>query len=271
MSGQIKIVKSRPVGSGGRELVYWRMDNGNIHTGLCEWTTMPKETLREYVRDIKERIPTGEIRTKEVHTLEIFDGFCDEATRTGLVYRCNRRPKDLREILLKSEKFKHTLRRSFSRDIATQIRSLHVHFQLPHNALRTESFVFFFDDRKHRTPCNEIWVLDWARPPSLDIYQHPEYQADKPAWFYQAWSLMMVLSEIATWEPLDGTVQDKTELLRMRTERKQLLTSSDWEDPQDTKVFQFGFGVLEKDRETLEKYSHWQVKRFYDRLCDLLA
>lgn len=34
--------------------------------------------------------------------------------------------------------------------------------------------------------------------------------------------------------------------------------------------FQFGFGFLEKDRSTLEEYSHWKVKRFYDGLWKLL-
>ncbi|KAJ9131296.1 hypothetical protein NKR23_g11788 [Pleurostoma richardsiae] len=57
------------------------------------------------------------------------------------------------------------------------------------------------------------------------MYQHPEYQVDKSLWFYQVWSLMMVLSEIPEWRPLDGEGQDKAELLKKKWERKRLVMS----------------------------------------------
>ena len=106
-----------------------------------------------------------------------------------------RQPMDLRDVLQKVGKPSGDDRRVLSRIIATQVRSLHVHLQLHHTALRTESFVFFGDAEK--PDLTKPYVLDWARPSSPDMYQHPEYQADKPLWFYQVWSLMMVLSEMA--------------------------------------------------------------------------
>lgn len=103
------------------------------------------------------------------------------------------------------------------------------------------------------------------------MYQHLDYQADKPLWFYQVWSLIMVLSEVAEWQPLDRTSQDRTELSRRQIERKQLVTSPDWKGALTAEIFKFGFGFLEKDCHTLEQYSRWYVGRFYDKLCELLA
>ncbi|SCO86486.1 uncharacterized protein FRV6_10613 [Fusarium oxysporum] len=102
------------------------------------------------------------------------------------------------------------------------------------------------------------------------MYQHPEYQAEKSLWSYQVWSLMMVLSEIAEWQPLDKAFQDDAELRSRKLERKRLATSPGWNGAMTAEIFQYGFGFLEKDRNTLEEYSEWEVKRFYDELCKLL-
>ncbi|KAF4443480.1 hypothetical protein FACUT_1297 [Fusarium acutatum] len=109
-----------------------------------------------------------------------------------------------------------------------------------------------------------------AITPSPEVYQHPEYQAGKPLWSDHVWSLMMVLSEIAEWKPLEKEIQDHAELRSRKLERKRLVTSPGWKDAMTAEFFQFGFGFLEKDRSTLEEYSHWKFKRFYDGLCKLL-
>lgn len=36
-------------------------------------------------------------------------------------------------------------------------------------------------------------------------------------------------------------------------------------------IFKYSLGFLEKDRNTLEHHSRWDVNRCYDRLCELLA
>jgi len=36
-------------------------------------------------------------------------------------------------------------------------------------------------------------------------------------------------------------------------------------------VFQLDFGILDKDRPALEQFSRWDVKRCYDKPCELLA
>lgn len=241
----------------------WLQKGGQAAVGLLEWTTVEPNVFLAYLEDVAERIPTGGNRLEEIHTLKIH-GIFHEGPRTALVYQCSQQPADLRDVLFKVQKPSGEDRRALSRIIATQVRSLYVHFQLRHPGLRTESFVFFGND------LTKPYVLDWARSPSSDIYQHPEYQADKSPWFYQAWSLMMVLSEIAEWRPLDR-FQDKEELLKRKLERKQLVTSLDWKGAPTAEIFKYGFGFLEKDHHTLEGYSRWDIKRFYDTLCELLA
>ncbi|RYC55505.1 hypothetical protein CHU98_g10706 [Xylaria longipes] len=207
-------------------------------------------------------------RPEEVHTLKI-NGLFRQGPRTAIFYECAESPIDLREVLLKVPKPPDSVIRALARVIATQVRSLHVHFQVNHTALRTESFVFLGGKPVDYT---RPYLLDLARPALPDMYRHPEYRGDrKPAWFYQVWALMMVLSEIAEWRALYPSENDEgVELLRRKLNRKRLVTSAEWRSALSTQVFRHGFGILEADRETLETYSRWRIKRFYDKLCELL-
>ncbi|KAJ9133155.1 hypothetical protein NKR23_g10943 [Pleurostoma richardsiae] len=103
------------------------------------------------------------------------------------------------------------------------------------------------------------------------MHQHPEHQPDKPAWFDDVWSMLMVLTEIAEWQPLGNMFRDKVEMRSSQMKRKKLVVTQDWKGAFTAQVFQYGFGFLEKDRQTLEKYSHWKVKDFYDGFCELLS
>ncbi|KAK3333954.1 hypothetical protein B0T19DRAFT_142219 [Cercophora scortea] len=232
MPGPIVNVESNPEGPGGRSMGTWLQKGGQAAVALLEWTTVEPKAFLAYLEDVEERIPTG------------------EGPRAALMYRCSQQPADLRDVLLKVQKPSGEDRRALSRIIATQVRSLHVHFQLPHPCLRTESFVLFGNAEK--PDLTKPYVLDWARPPSNDIYRHPGYQADKSLWFYQAWSLLMVLSEIAEWRPLDrASSEDKEEkLLRRKMERKQLVTRPDWKGAPTAEIFKYGFGFLERDHHT---------------------
>ncbi|KAK0646163.1 hypothetical protein B0T16DRAFT_390645 [Cercophora newfieldiana] len=120
-------------------------------------------------------------------------------------------------------------------------------------SLQAEGFVSFGNAEK--PDLTKPYVLDWARPPSTDMYRHPEYQADKSLRFNQARSLMM----------------DKEELLRRKMDRKQLVIRPGWKGAPTGEIFKYGFGFLEKDHHTLEGYSRWDIKRFYDTLCELLG
>ncbi|EXL72021.1 hypothetical protein FOPG_12377 [Fusarium oxysporum f. sp. conglutinans race 2 54008] len=234
-------VDSNP--EGPRHIGTWSRGE-HTSPGLIEWTIAVPEALKPYLATVQERIPTDENRPEETRTLVIDHLFNDER-RNALIYR-----------------------RALGRIIATQVRSLYVQFQIHHPALRTESFVFFGDP--NRPDFTKPYILDWGRQALPEMYQHPEYQAEKPLWSYQVWSLMMVLSEIAEWQPLDKAFQDDAELRSRKLERKRLATSPGWNGAMTAEIFQYGFGFLEKDRNTLEEYSEWEVKRFYDELCKLL-
>ncbi|KAJ4108309.1 hypothetical protein NW760_003375 [Fusarium oxysporum] len=236
-------VDSNP--EGPRQIGTWSRGE-HTSPGLIEWTTAVPEALKPYLATVQERIPTDENRPEETRTL----------------------PTDLRDGISRIQKPSSEDRRALGRIIATQVRSLYVQFQIHHPALRTESFVFFGDP--NRPDFTKPYILDWGRQALPEMYQHPEYQAEKPLWSYQVWSLMMVLSEIAEWQPLDKAFQDDAELRSRKLERKRLATSPGWNGAMTAEIFQYGFGFLEKDRNTLEEYSEWEVKRFYDELCKLL-
>ncbi|KAH7199589.1 hypothetical protein DER44DRAFT_887680 [Fusarium oxysporum] len=110
-------------------------------------------------------------------------------------------------------------------------------------------------------------IATQGRQAPPEMYQHPEYQAEKLLWSYQVWSLMMVLSEIAEWQPLDKAFQDDAELRSRKLERKRLVTSPGWKGAMTAEIFQYGFGFLEKDRNTLEEYTRSDVGRRLWLVC----
>ncbi|KLP11498.1 Uncharacterized protein Y057_10061 [Fusarium fujikuroi] len=263
MSDLMDNVDSNPE---GQRRIFTLFRGEHTFSGLIEWTTAMPKTLEPCLAVVEERLPTDENRPEEARTL-VFNHFFNDGPRIGLVYKCVEQPIDLREAITRIPKPSPEHRRALGRTIATQVRSLYVHFQINHPALRTESFIFFVNsDPNLTTP----YILDWARLASPEMYQHPEHQAGKPLWSDHVWSLMMVLSEIADWKPLEKEILDHAELRSRKLERKRLVTNPSWKDAMTAEFFQFGFEFLEKDRSTLEEYSRWKVKRFYDRLCKLL-
>ncbi|KAI0865893.1 hypothetical protein F4860DRAFT_526278 [Xylaria cubensis] len=267
----IENITQAPEASNGRSRGKRILKDGRSIKGLLEWTPATPDVFLHYLEAIEERIPTSGGRAEEVHTMKI-NGLFRQGSRTAIFYECEESPIDLREVLLKVPRPPDYVIRALAKVIATQIRSLHVHFQIDHTSLRTESFVFLGAKPVDYT---RPYLLDMARSPIPEIYRHPEYRPDgELAWFYQVWALMMILSEIAEWKPLDQVKpgeESGVELLRRKLSRRRQVTSAEWQSGLPTQVFRLGFGFLDADRETLETYNRWRVKRFYDELCELLS
>ncbi len=159
-------------------------------------------------------------------------------------------------------------RGKFANLIATQVRSVNVHFRLRHAGLRTESFIFFGDAKK--ADLTNPYLQDWGRPSSPSIYQHPEYQVAEIHWFYDVWSLMMILRRSQSGNPLIELSRTQNELLRKKWQRKEVMDAG-WKGERTAKIMQYGFKFLEGDRFTLENLSRKEVKRFFDALCSLIG
>ncbi|WKT47290.1 hypothetical protein QSH57_012195 [Fusarium oxysporum f. sp. vasinfectum] len=226
-------VDSNP--EGPRHIGTWSRGE-HTSPGLIEWTTAVPEALKPYLATVQERIPTDENRPEETRTL-VIDHLFNDGRRNALIYS-NTGPVPVRPLSDPSPSFADRK------------------FRLLRGSQQTRLYQALYSR------------LGRQAPP--EMYQHPEYQAEKPLWSYQVWSLMMVLSEITEWQPLDKAFQDDAELRSRKLERKRLATSPGWNGAMTAEIFQYGFGFLEKDRNTLEEYSEWEVKRFYDELCKLL-
>ena len=258
------------VDSGGRSMGISQRSDGSKVNVLLEWKMSAPADLGLRVAKALVDIPTDEDvnRPEEIRTLK-FEGLfkVDEHSPLALVYKCAQKPLNLRDVLLTITKPSPENRRILGGIIATHIRSLNVHFRLQHTGLRTESFIFFSD---LKTPyLTNPYVLDWGRSSSPSIYEHPEYQAGQSLWFHDVWSLMIVLSEVAEWKPVDGTFMDPSELLQKKLQRKREVVDVNWKGDRTAKIMQHGFGFLEKDRSTLENLSWKDMKRFFDTLCNL--
>ena len=166
---------------------------------LVEWYASAPRDFAEAAENIQTDDDIN--RPEELRTLKI-EGVFNEGSHVALVYQCQQHPVNLREVLLKIPKPSGDERRRLANIVATQIRSLHAHFRFQHAALRTESFVFFSSPSQPNL--TKPYILDWGRPSPPSIYQHPDYKAAQPLWFYDVWSLLIVLSEIAEWKPIDG-------------------------------------------------------------------
>lgn len=260
----------------GRTMSAWTRTDGTSFSGMLEWTAGRPDALAGYIRAVQERVPIDGNRREEAHTLRI-DGVFRAGGRTALVYRCPWQPTTLRDVLVRLRCPSADDRRRLCRLVVSQARSLHVHFDLVHAALRPESFVFFGGFGGAGAAAGAVpdltrpFVLDWARDSSPDLHQHPQFQPGRRLWFYQVWSLLMILTEIAEWRPLDRAFPREVDLWRRRLERKQLATNPDWQGEATARLFQYGFGFIDRDPGELERYSHWQIKRFYDTLCDMLG
>lgn len=253
-------------GPSGRSFITWNKEGKDV-TRLVEWSIEAPEPFEGHVARVKERVATDKDvnRPEEARTFKIEFYFRD-GPRSCLVYRCFP-PISLREVLQHVPRPSPEERRKLGGIIATQVRSLHIHSEMLHMALRTESFVFL--SQADKLDYTSPYILDWTRPPS-PIHQHPDYRADKPLWFYDAWSLTMILSEIADWRPLEYADQDGEKLLEWKLNRKKLVKSSDWKGAPTAEIFKYSFDIFDKGHDELGKLSKWEVKRFYDGLCERL-
>lgn len=162
-------------------------------------------------------------------------------------------------------------RRRLCQYIATQVRSLHVHFALRHPGLRPDSFVFVGQTLRDLNS-SHFFILDWARTPVDDIYRHPDWTIDRPLlWVYNVWSLLMVLCDIVEWAPYNPpSRRSKTAsgMLRLKEARKEKVRSKRWKGEKTARVFDWAFKEIDMSIEEAAKWEdyHFQIKKFYDEL-----
>lgn len=259
----------------------YRRRDGTTVPIVLEWISEIPAGLPIALVQLRDELPTDQsttLRPEEVRTLRIAGVYAKE--RAALAYELPYVPVTLRDVMLTVDKPTPGDRGVLAKLVTTQVRSLHVHFRNKHMALRTESFVFLRDPRI--TPSGKSrgaegldlkspYILDWGRDSCPNVYQHPEFDAERKMWYYDIWSLMIILSEIAEWKPMDTTpAKDDEELLRRKTERCKKVSSVEWKGVQTAAVFKFGFEFLEGRGKELEGISWSGVKRFFDTLLELL-
>lgn len=260
---------------------------------------MPNTLLLESVarRMAPNQDSNGGWRYEEAHVLAIHS-VVSETAGYALVYKCPTLQQQTPESLLG---LMHTIpcpssgdRRMLAHIIATQVRSLHVHFQINHPALRTDSFVFFAATGTAGTlssarpdfakPYTLGWGTGTASAPRTPLtvegmFQHPYFRAmpeserpETPPWYDQAWAMMMILTEIADWRPINrGPFRNEKCLTKAAQERVQVVTSAAWKNSATADIMRFGFSALERPHTVLHGLDNWQIKSFYDELCDKLA
>ena len=126
-------------GRSGRATGTMMQLDGKPYIGLLEWSSdEPDQAFLDLVKGRR-----SSVRRQEETQIPRIKGTYKEEDRTGLVYEYNERPTDLGEVMLAIPKPSGEERRQLASIVASQVRSLHVHFQLSHPALRTESIAFF--------------------------------------------------------------------------------------------------------------------------------
>lgn len=266
---------------------------GTSYNGLVEWTLGPGfPAMSPNVISAQKRLPQpppeyfrngsdGSLRDEEAATLPILgatDEYVDPLLKKpipGLVYRWGWKapPGTLRDIFRMVPKPSGEVRRRLCESIATQVRSLHVHFALRHPGLRVDSFVFVGGVLGDLNT-GRFFILDWGRTPVNDIYRHPDWVVQKPLlWVYNVWSLLMVLCDIVEWGAYAPPVRRSTStaigMLRLKEARRDKARNKRWKGEKTAKVFDWAFKEIDVGVEEAAKWEddHFGIKRFYDRLC----
>ncbi len=309
-------VENRHLDAGGRSMGKWTRPDGKVISVLLEWrdgtSTSVQQSLEVLARDRARSLPTDEdgdvdladeVRTRRIegmyHAPRIGSLAVQmplQTRRTAVIYRCpgGQPPLSLRDIIAGLPMPSPQDRAQLACIIAAQVRSMHVHFERAHGALRPASFVFMGPRGVAVSPktlpdLRTPYLLDWGRATTdssvrLSMYQHPEQHPKKvyfsaasagPAWPHDVWALMMILSVIAQWRLLDednGVVRpDDRDLLNRKAAYRATITTHTWQGPQTAKVFLFGFSFINRDHDVLKKLTRLDVKRFFDKLCQYLS
>lgn len=270
-------------------ITYNTGDNDTSYNGLVEWTFGPGFAgMKRNIEWAQERLPQPppdyhewgsffreeEAKTLPIHgaTEEYVDPLMNKRI-PGLVYRWAWKtpPNTLRDIFRLIPKPPGDERRRLCQSIATQVRSLHVHFHLRHPGLRLDSFAFV-GQTLNNLNSGHFFILDWARTPVDDIYRHPKWTEKEPLlWVYNVWSLLMILCDIAEWAPYSPPIRrsTRTGMLRMKQTRMQKVRSKRWKGEKTARMFDWAFKQIEMSIEDAAKWekSHFQIKKFYDKLC----
>lgn len=270
--------------SAGRCPATGQKKDGTTMPLVLEWVSSIPEGLTISLIQIRDELPTNQSRhrrAEEARTLRFAGLKRGDDDRVALAYELPYVPATLRDVLINFPKPSPSDRCTLARLVATQVRSLHVHFRNKHMGLRTESFVFLRNSscangakKQNGAGLKDIdlrspYLLDWGRESCPSVYQHPDFQAAGKLWYYDVWSLMIVLSEIADWKPLEAPKADSGDELRAKkTEVKRRVTSLEWKGEATARIFRFGFEFLEM--RDIERMSWGGIKRFFDRLCELL-
>ncbi|SPN98791.1 uncharacterized protein DNG_01832 [Cephalotrichum gorgonifer] len=256
---------------------------------VLEWISSMPIGLAISLVQLRDELSTNKSpqrRPEEVRTLPFAGIHLDgREGRAALAYELLYLPTNLRDVLVGLDKPMPEDRCVLAGLVATQVRSLHVHFRNKHMALRTESFVFLWDDATTGPASSgkrsgggglgaldlrEPYLLDWGRESLPSVYQHPDYDPSRKLWYYDVWSLMMVISEIAEWKPIEVSFRDERDLLRRKLDRRRLVTDVAWRGESTANVFRYGFDLLDRKRSTLDTMSWSSIKMFFDGLCELL-
>ncbi|MBE3041933.1 hypothetical protein IMZ48_04995 [Candidatus Bathyarchaeota archaeon] len=267
----------------GRCLATHTKRDGTTAPLVLEWISSIPTGLTISLVQLRDELPTNSRRPEETRTLR-FAGLHRERGRAALAYELPYVPATLRDVLESVPKPSTSDRCALARLVTTQVRSLHVHFRNIHMGLRTESFVFLrnpaMQEKKQNGNGNGVeigpgdldlrnpYLLDWGRESSPSVYQYPEFDAHKKLWYYDVWSLLIILSEIAEWKPLGSCPTDAAGLRARKKEIMRRITSDGWKGETTARLFRFGFGFLEAIR--LETMSWGVIKKFFDQLCELL-
>ncbi|KAL8388320.1 hypothetical protein RB595_009313 [Gaeumannomyces hyphopodioides] len=259
-------------------LVFGFRQLGGPHTmtGLWEPTTASQKDVQPVIDKVKKQLarPGGLSRPEEVQTLGI-DGWVMLGSQMGLLYTFSDQyePVSLAHEMAATPRPSRKDRVDLAGKIANTVRSLHVHHQINHPALRCGSFVYL----RHKVTgkYNGPYLLDWSQcPTGPNLYQHPGYDdgtgKTRPAalWVDQAYALIMVLSEIVAWRPMNEPPPgvDAKAMRDARAKREMELRKGNWN------AFPWALErLVGRTSEYHEKASHTNVKWFYDKLCDAIS
>lgn len=251
------------------------LPDGNTRAVVFEWVPALVDNFHLTLTRIKEELPNtsneGEVQPYSPKMLNLL-GYVEETDqRIALVYELADIPKTLRSAFdqLPPPLFQ---RRRLARDLVHQVRLLRTEFHMNHAALRMGSFVFIPRD----TPVVEFpigvtapYILDWGGYARPSIYQHPAFDGSKQAWYYDAWSIVVIISEVLKWELVQlPKSRNPNAFAALKNKIKTKLQKPN--ECIHAALFRYAFAFLDQRHDTLARMTVPEIETFYDTICRLI-
>jgi hypothetical protein len=114
-------------------------------------------------------------------------------------------------------------------------------------------------------------LLDWGRADLPGIYQHPKFSAAAKLWYFDIWSVLIIMSEIINWEVNEYPGElNNDQWMELKMAKRAELGDPIINGMALSELYRWAFEFLDQKTRILDDIPFCGIKRFFDVLCHRL-